>query len=67
MAKPYERKSKGLYLLRRLLNQKGRAKDKGDALHVLLTVGEIRCALEHHDLLIKKEQENGKALHGLGV
>lgn len=58
MSKPYERKSKGIYLLRRMLNQKGRAKAKGDALQVLLTVGEIRYALQEHDTLLKQARSN---------
>ena len=41
----YKRKSKGIVLLRRMLNQNGRAKLAGDKLQVCLTIGDVKDIL----------------------
>ena len=41
----YQRKSKGIVLLRRMLNQNGRAKLAGDKLQVCLTIGDVKDIL----------------------
>jgi hypothetical protein len=47
----YERKSKGIVLLRRMLNQNGRAKLAGDKLQVYITIGEVKEILREIDEL----------------
>lgn len=50
----YFRKSKGIQLLRRLTNRKGRTRAMGDKANVLISIGEIKEVLLDYDLLLKR-------------
>jgi hypothetical protein len=53
----YQRKSKGIALLRRMLNQNGRAKMAGDKLGLNLTLGDIKEVLREYDELLNQKKQ----------
>lgn len=56
----YERKSTGISLLRRLVRRSGRTRAKGDKAYVMVTVGELKAAIDDYDLLFDPRRKELK-------